>query len=175
MAAIAHGKGWVRACTQRWVRTGRSLLGRLPCAVARCLAPFALISGRRSADQGNRRHQEPANQSPELPSPLRTAAHDDNSAISPKKSPSARRTLPLGAFTSTAPLAMRYMASPRSPLRTIVVPAATERALRIPTNSAIERASKRAKKWHLRDHGERHNEVAATDFLVEAAPDDRNG
>ncbi len=68
----------------------------------------------------------------------------DSSAISPKNAPSSRRTFPLPASTSTAPPAMRYMASPRSPLRTITVPECTVRALRMLKSSAIELASSSA-------------------------------
>ena len=48
------------------------------------------------------------------------------------------------ASTSTVPLATRYIASPGSPFRMMTVPACTVRALRIPTRSDIEAASRRA-------------------------------
>ncbi len=99
----------------------------------------------------------------------------ESSAISPKKSPSSSRTLPVPESTSTLPLAIRYMALPRSPLWMMVAPAGTVRARSMATRSAIGGGVQVRKQRHARHHGEGDDEVAAADLLVEAAADDGDG
>src|SRR5581483_1476713 len=122
------------------VRAGPSLRS---LATARTLVP---TSGRRST---RRRNSSASRISRSVERSAVTVADRGSrasSAISPKKSPSSRRTLPAAEATSTRPLAMRYMASPRSPLRMMVVPAGTVRARSMPTRSAMAAASRRAKR-----------------------------
>jgi hypothetical protein len=98
---------------------------------------------------------------------MASSLHGSMSAPNPLDRPFLRATvrtcariLPPCASTSTAPLTMKYMASPGSPLRMMTVPAWTVRAVRMLTRSEIEAASRHAKLDLGQRLGDRPGDIA---------------
>ena len=99
----------------------------------------------------------------------------DSSAISPKKLPSSSRTLPAGRF-HLDPAAGDQVHGVAALALADDGRAGRHRARAQDADEVGDRGRVEAREQrHAGDHGEGHDEVAAADFLVEAAADDGDG